>query len=225
MVSRDGEREWVEAELTLALPSLMLVTDRMAAGGTDALIWIVQQAVEGGVDAVQLREKDMDPDSLLDLAERLKDAIGSRAKLIVNSALEVALEAGADGVHLPEGVRFERLTDEMLVGRSVHSAEAAQKAEREGADYIIAGPIYETNSHPSERPSGLELVAEAAALSVPVLGIGGITAQNAADVMNAGASGVAVISTIIGADDPLDATLELKGRLLAAWKQRDAVQP
>ena len=153
-----------------------------------------------------------------------KTPIGNRAKLIVNSALEVALEAGADGVHFPEGTRFDRLTDEMLAGRSVHSHEAAQKAAREGADYIVAGPVFETNSHTGDKPAGLGLIAETAALEVPVLAIGGITAQNAAEAMAAGASGVAVISAIISADDPLDATHDLRDALLSGWKQRSATR-
>ena len=80
----------------------MLVTDRQAAGGEDALVWIAQQAVQGGVDLVQLREKDMDPDDLAELAERIMDALSGRGWLVINNSPEVALETGAAEVHLPE---------------------------------------------------------------------------------------------------------------------------
>jgi thiamine-phosphate diphosphorylase len=184
----------------------MLVTDRQAAGGEDALVWIAQQAVQGGVDLIQLREKDMHPDDLTELAERILDALSGRGRLVINNSPEVALEAGAAGVHLPEAARFDRPIDEMLVGRSVHSVEAAKKGQSEGVDYLIAGNIYETVSHPGVPPHGTGLITDiVAAVSVPVLAIGGVRAEHVPELVAAGAAGVAVSSAILGADDPYEA--------------------
>jgi thiamine-phosphate pyrophosphorylase len=217
MNQNDGPSEWVPLSRQLPEPVLMLVTDRRAAGGEDELVWIIQQAVEGGVNVVQLREKDMDPFDLTDLADRVKDAVGERAVLLINTSTEAALETGADGVHLPENARFDRPTEEMIIGRSVHSADAAKRAEAQGADYVVVGTVYETDSHPGVAPSGVGLVADsAAAVSIPVIAIGGIRADRVPEVMAAGAAGVAVKSAIIAADDPLAAARALSTAMAGA---------
>jgi thiamine-phosphate diphosphorylase len=198
----------------------MLVTDRQAAGGEDALVWIAQQAVQGGVDLIQLREKDMHPDDLTELAERILDALSGRGRLVINNSPEVALEAGAAGVHLPEAARFDRPIDEMLVGRSVHSVEAAKKGQSEGVDYLIAGNIYETVSHPGVPPHGTGLITDiVAAVSVPVLAIGGVRAEHVPELVAAGAAGVAVSSAILGADDPYEAAQDFAEALQDAMQK------
>lgn len=191
----------------------MLVTDRRMAGGEDALLDAVAEAVEGGVNAVQLREKDLPEAELLPLARRLREVTARRALLLVNGPLEVALEAEADGVHLPEHAPAQGGGPDphVIVGRSVHSVDAAGRAEREGAGYLVVGPVFETASHPEAQAGGLEIIRKVvSATRVPVLGIGGITSKNAADVMRAGASGVAVISAILGAEFPGVAASELR---------------
>lgn len=192
----------------------MLVTDRRLAGGEDALVDAVAEAVECGVNAVQLREKDLPEVELLSLARRLREVTAGRALLLVNGPLEVALEAEADGVHLPEHAPAPGGGPEphVIVGRSVHSVDAAVGAEKEGAGYLVVGPVFGTASHPEAQAGGLEIIRKVvSATRVPVLGIGGITSKNAADVMRAGASGVAVISAILGADSPGVAARELRG--------------
>jgi thiamine-phosphate pyrophosphorylase len=191
----------------------MLVTDRCMAGGEDALVDAVAEAVEGGVNAVQLREKDLPKAELLSLSRRLREVTAGRALLLVNGPLDVALEARADGVHLPEHAPAQGGGPEphVIVGRSVHSVDAAVRAEEEGAGYLVVGPVFETASHPEAQAGGLEIIRKVvSATRVPVLGIGGITSKNAADVMRAGASGVAVISAILGADFPGVAARELR---------------
>ncbi|HEY5639983.1 MAG TPA: thiamine phosphate synthase [Dehalococcoidia bacterium] len=201
---------------TLPLPCLMLVTDRTQAGGEDRLVEAVAAAVEGGVNAVQLREKDLPPPDLTRLARRLREAIGGRALLVVNGNADVARDLGADGLHLPSDAPFARPDGVALVGRSVHSVEDAVRAEREGADYVIAGPIYETASHPDRPAAGVELVSRAAtALSIPVVAIGGITAPRVPDVLSAGAAGVAVISAVLGAESPAAGAAALREALEA----------
>lgn len=157
---------------------------------------------------VQLREKDMPPFELLRLARRLYRITDGKALLIVNDRVDIAMLAGADGVQLGEtaldvaDVR-SLVGPDMLIGRSVHSEVGAVDAECQGADYLVLGTVFETASHPDGRIGGLDLVREVTqAVGIPVLGIGGITADNAPGVMEAGASGIAVITAITMADDP-----------------------
>ncbi len=157
---------------------------------------------------VQLREKDMSPFELLRLARRLRRVTQGRALLIVNDRVDVALLAGADGVQLGEtaldvaDVR-QLVGPDMLIGRSVHSEVGAVDAECQGADFLVLGTIFETASHPDGLVGGLDLVREVTgAVGVPVLGIGGIASSNARSVLEAGASGVAVITAISMADNP-----------------------
>jgi len=204
----------------------MLVTDRALCGGADGLLVAVEDALSAGVDAVQLRERDLPAAELLPLARRLRAVTEGRALLLVNGPLEVALACNADGVHLPEAAPMvERPARPFLVGRSVHSAEAARRAEAEGADYIVAGPVYETRSHAGVEPAGLALIEEiAAAVRVPVLAIGGITTERVEEVVRAGASGVAVISAVLAQPDPLAAAEALRRALDAAWTATGAVR-
>ncbi len=202
----------------LPSPCLMLVTDRSLCNGADGLVAAVAAAVERGADAVQLREKDLPPHDLLPLARRLREATRGRALLLVNGPPEVALECGADGVHLPEDAPPVRRPREwFLVGRSVHSLEAAVRAEAEGADYVVAGPVYETRSHPGRQPAGPALVEGVAGSVVPVLAIGGVTAARVEEVVGAGAAGVAVISAVLAARDGGAAAGALRRALDAAW--------
>jgi len=165
---------------------------------------------------VQLRETDLPGRDLLDLAVSLRAAIGDRATLLVNDRADVALAARADGVHLPErGLPVAAVRDVVgegcLIGRSVHSVEAAVRGEQEGADFVQAGTIFETASKPGAPAAGLALVRDVVgAVSIPVLAIGGITADNACEVIEAGAGGVAVIGAIMDADDPLRAARVLR---------------
>jgi len=194
----------------LTPPVLMLVTDRHLAGSEHALLRAVDEAIDGGVNAVQLREKDMRPADLLPLACRLREVTEGRALLLVNGPLAVALEAGADGVHLPEDAEPPPPPWTFTWGRSVHSAEAAFMAMGEAPRHLILGPIYHTPSHPDATPAGLALIREIAPITrVPLVAIGGITPANARDVMQAGAHGIAVISAILGSDDPCAAAQAL----------------
>lgn len=203
------------------VPCLMLVSDRSLCSGADGLVAAVDAAVRGGADAVQLREKELPPDELLPLASRLREMTRQTAGalLLVNGPLDVALAAAADGVHLPEAaLPAERRRPGFLVGRSVHSEEAARRAEEEGADYLIAGPVYQTRSHPGVQPAGVSLIEQVAgSVRVPVLAIGGVTAARVEEVVRAGASGVAVISAVLARPDRRAAASELRSALDAAW--------
>ncbi|MEE8369889.1 MAG: thiamine phosphate synthase [Dehalococcoidia bacterium] len=213
--------------MRLPLPRLMLVTDRALRGGSEGLIAAVGEALSGGVDAVQLREKNLPPDELLPLAHRLRALTRDRALLIVNGPLEVALACEADGLHLPEAASpVERPSAGFMVGRSVHSPEAARRAEAEGADYLIAGPVYATPSHPHVPPAGVDLISEvAAAVRLPVLGIGGVSEGRVAEVIRAGAVGVAVITAVLAAPSPEGAARALRRALDAACASERVPRP
>ena len=206
-------------------PALCLVTDRRLCHDAP-LVQKVALAVEGGVNIVQLREKDLPSRPLLDLAMKIRHAIDGNALLVVNERVDVALLSSADGVHLGEEALHPSdarslVGDGMIIGRSVHDYEGALEAQREDADYLIVGSVFATRSHPGQTPQGLPLVQRLAPrLRIPYLGIGGINAENAADVIRAGASGVAVISAILASPHPKEAARRLKCAVLSAWQTR-----
>ncbi len=212
----------MRSDLAQRYPLLCLVTDRTLCGA-DALPATVDAAVSGGVDAVQLREKDMPAGELLKLALSLRRITRDRAALIINDRLDVALAAQADGLHLPEA--SISVTDaraiappHLMLSKAVHDAPGASAADSEGADMLVLGTVFDTASKPGVSAGGLALVREAArGVRVPVLAIGGINASNAGAVIGAGASGVAVISAIMSASNPEAAARELKQAMLAAW--------
>ena len=206
----------------LPKPCLCLVTDR-SVGDPKTLVSRVAQAVEGGVDLVQLREKDLPGGVLLELAQEIKQAIGDRAALVVNERIDVALAAGGLGVQLGEEalpVQTARriLGPEFLIGRSVHSVDGAIVAEGQGADFLVVGTMYASNSHPGAEPAGPTLVQHITrSCTLPVIGIGGITTGNLDAVLSAGACGVAAITSILASPDPRGAAKALKQALDQAW--------
>ena len=180
--------------------------------------------MEGGVNLVQLREKDLPGGRLLEIAERLRTVTEGSALFFINERLDVAMACGADGVQLgedgiPARAAREVVGEGRLIGRSVHSAEGAADAEAQGADFLVVGSVFPTTSHPTAGPGGLRLLSKTADRSrLPFVGIGGITAANVQDVIGAGASGAAVISSILASEDPRKAARELKDSIDASWQ-------
>jgi thiamine-phosphate pyrophosphorylase len=202
-------------------PCLCLVTDRRITG-EDQLVNQVAKAVAGGVNLVQLREKDLPGSRLLVLADTLQNAIGDSALLVINERVDVAACVSADGVQLGEealSVCQARaiMGLDALIGRSVHSLEGAVQAAGQGADFLVVGTMFVSPSHPGEEPAGPDLMRRIAAeCSVPLIGIGGINLSNVGQVMDAGASGVAVISSILAAPEPQEAAYQMKQAILSA---------
>jgi len=200
---------------------LYLVTDRQQTAGKD-LAWVIGRALEGGVRAVQLREKDLGGRELFILAEKMKRLCeGYRAGLFINDRVDVALGVDADGVQLgvssmPVGAARELLGEKKLIGVSTHSLAEAKAAEEAGADFILFGPVFETPSKAVYgKPQGSGRLKEVVEkVPFPVYAIGGIKAGNIAEVKESGAAGVALISAVLAAADPLAAAREI----LALWK-------
>ena len=195
-------------------PSLVLVTDRHATEGRE-LIAVVTAALDAGLPAVQLRDKDLPGRQLFALAEQLRAATTrTGALLFVNDRIDVALAVGADGVHLggtsvPVAVARTLVGPGGLIGVSTHTAGELRALL--GADFAFYGPVYATPGKTAVGPAALAAAVGAAAL--PVLAIGGITARELPAVRRAGAHGVAVIRAILGAPDPAASTRELVAAL------------
>jgi thiamine-phosphate pyrophosphorylase len=178
------------------------ITDRHQAGGAQALLQSVERAVRDGVERIQVREKDLCARELCDLVRRILDfARPHGTQVLVNSRLDVALAAGAHGVHLSADSVAPRILRTIvqpgfLVGVSTHSVKELRAAEREGADFAVFGPIFPVISKPSyESHIGLDgLRAAVSSVTIPVIALGGVTQTNAAGCVQAGAAGVAGIS-------------------------------
>lgn len=197
--------------------SLYLVTDRDLSLGRST-VDIVRAAVAGGVTCVQLREKNRPTRQFMAEARAVHDLLaGTATTLIINDRIDVALAVGADGVHLgqtdmsvPDARRL--VGPRMLIGVSAECVEDALRAESEGADYIGASPVFPTPTKTDAGPPlGLEGVRRIrAAVSLPMVGIGGVKPGNAAEIIRAGCDGVAVVSAIVSAADPERAAAELR---------------
>lgn len=193
---------------------LYLVTDRHQTAGRP-LVSVLARAVRAGVRAIQLRERDLPVRELCALATELQRELPD-VRLFINDRVDVALALCTQGVHLresslPAGVVRGMLTPSQLLGLSMHSVDGVMAAEQQGADFVVLGPIYDT---PSKRvyglPIGLSILEQAARkVHVPIFAIGGITATRAREVRQAGAFGVAVLSSILSAANVEQATENL----------------
>lgn len=201
---------------------LYVILDRTASRGRD-LREILDGVIAGGGRLVQYREKEWPSRRCLPLLEDLRQrAKQAGVSFVVNDRLDLALAAEADGLHLgqddlPASVARRLLPSAMFLGVSTHSLAEARQAEQDGADYVAVGSIYPTATKPEFQLVGPDLLrAIRPQVKVPLVGIGGITADNAARVIEAGADGVAVISAVCGARDPAEVTRLLLDRIRAA---------
>ncbi len=196
--------------------SLYLVTDRKLLAPAKTLMAAVEEALKGGVKAIQLREKDVGTRELVNLAYALRDVTNRhQAKLFINGRVDIALAVGADGVHLgvsdiPVHAARRAAGNRMLIGASAHSVSEARRAEDEGADFVTLGPVYETPSKMRfGKPVGLQAISAAKEeVSIPIFAIGGIGHETVGEVLKAGAHGIALISAILASGNIKSSTEE-----------------
>jgi thiamine-phosphate pyrophosphorylase len=203
-------------------PSLYVILDRATAHGRD-LGDLLEAVIAGGCRMVQLREKEWPSGRLWPLAQRLRERCrGAGVTLIINDRVDLAVALGADGVHLgqddlPPARARPLLRPGMILGLSTHSVEQARAASAAGADYVAVGSMFPTATKPEFQLVGPELIRVVRGeIRVPLIGIGGITTDNVAEVVRAGADGVAVISAVCAAPDPERATRRLVEAIRAA---------
>ncbi len=193
--------------------NLYLITDRNQVAAGHTLLSAVEAALQGGVNAVQLREKDLSAAELLPLARELRNL--SRlygARLLINDRIDLALAVQADGVHLgghslPIEIVRQITGPDMLIGVSTHCLADIQRATGQGADFVTFGPVYATPSKAAfGPPQGVQALAEACSSSpLPVFALGGMTPSRAVEAYRAGAAGIALIAAILANPAPRNA--------------------
>lgn len=200
------------------LPRLHAVTDARVLARDDLGVRAAAIAAAGSAVALQARDRAASGAALYHAARRLASlARPPEAALVVSGRADIARAVEASGVQLsaddltPADAR--RVFPGAWIGRSVHSLEEAREAREAGADFLVAGNVYRTASHPDRPARGAGFVREVAALGLPVIAIGGITAERAGEMRDAGAWGVASVSAVWDADDPYAAAIQL----LAPW--------
>jgi thiamine-phosphate pyrophosphorylase len=199
-------------------PVICMVTDR-AAVGECALLSLVGAAARAGVDLIQVRERELEAGALAGLARQVIDAVsGTGARIVVNDRLDVALAAGAAGVHLRgDGLPAARVRTIVppgfLVGRSVHAEEEAAEIEAAGGcDYLTFGTVFRSAGKPADHPiAGVDALARVCArVRMPVLAIGGVTLRVAAEIARARAAGIAAISLFQSEPDLVETVRRLR---------------
>jgi thiamine-phosphate pyrophosphorylase len=219
--------------LSVSLPppirklKLCYVTDRKALAGSaeEQVRWLlgrIEDAARTGVDWVQIREKDLSGRELMELVKEALRRVPASCRILVNDRLDVACVAGAGGVHLGEQslpveearllLRDREFAEDFLLGVSAHSMEAARAAEANRADYVIFGPVFPTPSKLAYGlPQGVEKLGDLCrSLSIPVIAIGGITAENVRACVEAGATGIAAIRLFQDSQDVAAAANSLR---------------
>ncbi|MGB5931814.1 MAG: thiamine phosphate synthase [Anaerolineae bacterium] len=205
--------------------TLYVITDAKLSRGRSHLE-VAQATIEGGASIIQFRDKQMSTRQLVETARKIKELTDEASiPLIINDRLDVALAVDADGVHvgqddMPAALARQLIGPHKILGVSASTVEEALQAEREGADYVSASPVFTTPTKPdAPPPTGLEgLKAIVEAVNLPVIAIGGINEKNAAEVIEAGAQGIAVISAVISAPDIVAAARYLRETVEAARK-------
>ena len=210
---------------------LYVVTDEGLAGGLPHSE-IARRAVLGGADVIQLRDKTISSREMVQVGREIRKITRKAGALfIVNDRLDIALACGADGIHLGQDdlaceTARQLSPADFIIGVSVGSIDEARAAERQGADYVAVSPVFSTGSKADAGPGyGLSTLKDIrAAVHIPVIAIGGIGPANAAEVIEAGADGIAVISAVVSQPDVTAAARRLALIVAAAKRAREGMQ-
>ena len=217
------EKELIKSEKLIRLNNshLYLVTNRDGFNSDVDFLNVIEKSIRGGVDIIQLREKNEKEKKVLKLAKEIKKIVsGTKVLFIINDHVDIALSVDADGVHLgqddlPLEAGRKIAPDGFIIGLSTHSIEQGREALKSCADYLGAGPVFATPTKPDYKPAGLEYVKWASEniKEIPFFAIGGIDERNIDKVINAGASRIAVVRAIMNAQDPFKVASQLKNKL------------
>ena len=195
---------------------LYAVTDQMWLKEGEKLADVVESVLQNGATFLQIREKDLAEDAFEAEAERLKTLCAQHGvPFVVNDSVEIALQCAADGVHVGQSDIKGRdiraiIGPDKILGISAGTVEEAVAAEKAGADYIGVGAVFPTGTKKNATPMTMELLKEiVSSVSIPVVAIGGISAENILQLRGSGVDGVAVVSAIFAAEDPGKATADL----------------
>lgn len=196
--------------------TLYLITNRFLA--KKPFLQVIEESLVGGVDIVQLREKDLPEDQLLELAYQLRKLTYKHGKrLIINNFPNIAAEVDADGVHFGQGVKSCPMPGK-LVGASVHNLQEGLTAWRERVDYLLASHIFPTECKAELQPKGVELLEEihkAIGREIPLIALGGVKTENLKQLTKRGFTNVAVMSEIMAANQPAEKARQLKQGLVS----------
>lgn len=205
-------------------PILCLVTNRNICDPVN-LFRDLEAAIGAGINMVQIREKDLSGKDLLSQVQQFKSCVKDNAVLILNERVDIALLGGAHGVHLGEnGISIpdaRRIAGEsFLIGKSVHSLDGAIDAEQSGADYLIAGTVFSSMTHMGEKVQGIDFLKKLEArIEIPYIAIGGINRTNVRSVIESGASGVAVMRSILASTDRVAEAFNIMSAMVnSRWK-------
>lgn len=196
----------------MIFPALYLIADpalyrRDGKPCSESFFQAIAVAIDGGIQLIQYRDKSGERGRIYEYAERLRELTAqSKVKLIINDELDIAMAVGADGVHLgqddfPVAPARALLGEQAIIGLSTHNISEALAAKKEPVDYIGFGPIFSTETLQSDRlPLGIEAISKLCKkVNLPVYAIGGIQQSHVQAILNAGATGVAVASALVGA--------------------------
>ncbi len=195
--------------------SIYLVTDTDMCP-RENLVQVVGEAVRGGVTLVQLREKNISTRDFYNEALALKElCLKNNVPLIINDRLDIALAVDADGIHvgqsdMPVSVVRRILGNDKIIGLSAGSVKQAEEAVKDGADYLGVGAVFHTSTKSDANDVGIEILKKVrSSVKIPIVGIGGINAENIEELYGTGIDGVAVVSCIMASSDPYAATKRL----------------
>ncbi len=209
-------------DLDITCPFLYLVIDRGSCLGKD-IFSVLYKAIEGGVDIVQLREKEIGSREYVELGKRVKGFLDRfHVPLIINDRVDVALAVGASGVHVgqedihPNDIKRFAPSD-LIIGLSVNTIEHAKEANKLDIDYVGIGPVFHTSTKKDAKPTlnidGLKRIV--GLINKPAVAIGGIGIQNCVQVIETGVKGIAVVSAICGAKNPYLVAKEMKEKIIS----------